>query len=451
MSSGGKLQLAFRGPQDAYISGRPQMTFFKALYKRYTNFAKECVWLPFDGNPKQGGKSTAIIDRQGDLVQEMFITADLPVTAAQLLPPPTVGPPTGMPMLSCYTGEKLIDSVSLFIGNQQIDKHYALWWRLYSELCRDDAKKAQYSKMTSADSAGTCRIYLPLIFFFNRNPGLALPLISIPNQQVRVEFEWSSLGGWLWTNNQGGTAPLISAPSVKCWANYIYLDKEEREVMSNKEQSYLIDQVQYSGREPISATSAVSTPGATPVGPTFRVPLNFKHPVKELVWCFPAYETLGGITTDVTLLSISPVITPGGATQTEPHLSGGTVRICTDGDPAFDFAVSETTDGPLASMHIEINKSKVAEEQGGKYYNSMQPFENHSGCPTPGIYNFSFALDPESIKPTGSCNFSRIEDAACFLRLNGTATNRNLNMQMYATNFNVLDIKKGFASLAFSS
>ena len=437
MSSGGKLQLAFRGPQDAYISGRPQMTFFKAIYKRYTNFAKECVWLPFDGNPKQGGKSTAIIDRQGDLVQEMFITADLPITAPQF---------SSGGMWASYTTEKLIDSVSLYIGNQEIDKHYALWWRLYSELCRNDAKKAQYSKMTSADSVGTCRVYLPLIFFFNRNPGLALPLISIPNQQVRVEFEWSNFQGFLWTNTDAGDAPIISAPSVKCWANYIYLDKEEREVMSNKEQSYLIDQVQYSGRESIPATSAVSVVGATPSGPTFRVPLNFKHPVKELVWCFPAFEGLGGITNGGTLLiDLSPVIVIGGNEQTEPHLSGGTVRLI-DGE-----SVSETANGPLASMHIEINKSKVAEEQGGKYYNNMQPFENHSGCPTPGIYNFSFALEPESIKPTGSCNFSRIEDAACFLRLNDTTIPQNLNMQMYATNFNVLDIKKGFASLAFSS
>ena len=216
--------------------------------------------------------------------------------------------------------------------------------------------------------------------------------------------------------------------------------------MSNKEQSYLIDQVQYSGRESIPATSAVSVVGATPSGPTFRVPLNFKHPVKELVWCFPAYEGLGGITNGGTLLiDLSPVIVIGGNEQTEPHLSGGTVRLI-DGE-----SVSETANGPLASMHIEINKSKVAEEQGGKYYNNMQPFENHSGCPTPGIYNFSFALEPESIKPTGSCNFSRIEDAACFLRLNDTTIPQNLNMQMYATNFNVLDIKKGFASLAFSS
>ena len=444
MSSGGKLQLAFRGPQDAYISGQPQMTFFKALYKRYTNFAKECVWLPFDGNPKQGGKSTAIIDRQGDLVQEMFITADLPVTDAQ-----TIDPDFGF--LACYTIEKIINSVSLYIGHQQIDKHYALWWRLYSELCRDDAKKAQYSKMTSADSAGTCRIYLPLIFFFNRNPGLALPLISIPNQQVRVEFDWSnSNGGYLWTNplpiGPGiPIPPVMSAPSIKCWANYIYLDQAEREVMSTKEQTYLIDQVQYSGREPIPATSAVSTPGATPSGPTFRVPLNFKHPVKELVWCFPFYEDWGAITTAGTIIGTSPVVS--GATQTEPHLSGGTVRLIQGATS------SETADGPLASMHIEINKSKVAEEQGGKYYNSIQPFKNHSGCPTPGLYNFSFALDPESIKPTGSCNFSRIEDAACFIRLNTGAASfpPNLNMQMYATNFNVLDIKKGFASLAFSS
>ena len=425
MSSGGKLQLAFRGPQDAYISGRPQMTFFKAVYKRYTNFAKECVWCPFDGNPRQGGKSTAIIERQGDLIQEAFITADVTVTDDDLNG--TTGATVSDSL--AYAGERLIDSVELYIGQQLIDKHYQRWWRLFSELYHDDAKKAQYSKMTSPDSAGTCKIYLPLIFFFNRNPGLALPLVSMPNQQVRLTFNWNNVEG-IWA-----TAPQVAPASIKCWVNYIYLDDEERKVMSNREQSYLIDQVQFSGGENIPANAATGA-GAT----VHRVPIDFKHPVKELVWCFPSAATTNAQFnyTDKEI-NVTEMIDSG---QIEPHLSGGVVRL--DAGDAF----AETTNGPLQSFSLEINKSKVAEEQGGKYYNSMQPFQYHSGCPVPGIYSYSFATKPESIKPTGSCNFSRIQDAACFLR---TKNPVNPIMEMFATNFNVLDIKKGFASLAFVS
>ena len=425
MSSGGKLQLAFKGPQDAYLSGRPQMTYFKAIYKRYTNYAKECIWIPFDGNPKQGGKSTAILERQGDLVQEAFITADIAVVATDL----TGSIDATISNNLAYAAERIIESVDLYIGQQLIDKHYQRWWRIFSELNHDDAKKAQYSKMTTPDSVGTNKIYLPLNFFFNRNPGLALPLISLGNQQVRIVCNWNNDEG-VWTGVT--STPQVVDSSIKFWANYVFLDQEERNVMTERDQSYLIDQVQFSGSETITATS--------PAGTVQRIPLNFKHPVKELVWCFPN-DTQSQKQYNFTKKSVNvnEVITNG---QSEPHLSGGTVRL-------FNGEImSETADGPLSSMYIEINKSKVAEEQGGKYYNSVQSQQHHTGCPIPGLYSYSFALRPESIKPTGSCNFSRIQDAACFVR---TKNATNTLMELYATNFNVLDIKKGFASLAFSS
>ena len=272
MSSGGKLQLAFKGPQDAYLSGRPQMTYFKAIYKRYTNYAKECIWIPFDGNPKQGGKSTAILERQGDLVQEAFITADIAVVATDL----TGSIDATISNNLAYAAERIIESVDLYIGQQLIDKHYQRWWRIFSELNHDDAKKAQYSKMTTPDSVGTNKIYLPLNFFFNRNPGLALPLISLGNQQVRIVCNWNNDEG-VWTGVT--STPQVVDSSIKFWANYVFLDQEERNVMTERDQSYLIDQVQFSGSETITATS--------PTGTVQRIPLNFKHPVKELVWCFP--------------------------------------------------------------------------------------------------------------------------------------------------------------------
>ena len=442
MSSGGKLQLAFRGPQDAYVSGSPQMTFFKSMYKRYTNFAKESVWIGFDGNPRAGGKSTAIIERQGDLVQEAFITVTLTVTAGNL----DTG---GGAEIIAYAAERLVDSVELYIGQQLIDKHYQRWWRLYSELYQDNAKKATYTKMITPDSAGEVNVYLPLLFFFNRNPGLALPLVSMANQQVRIVCNWSNA-------NVNGVWDSIGVvdfkpETIKFWASYIYLDEEERTMMSTRNQSYLIEQLQYSGTENIPATAALSTKaaaGTTIIGSAHRVPLNFKHPVKELVWCFPQKtgshapdDKLYNFTTDVTAGSVLSLVPT--TADAQPHLSGGLPRLA--------GVIGESAVGPLVTMEMELNKSKIVEQQESKYFNSMQPFDYHSGCPMPGVYSYSFALDPESSNPTGSCNFSRIEDAACFVRIERNARINNNDMEMFATNFNVLDIKKGFASLAFSS
>ena len=128
------------------------------------------MWCPFDGNPRKGGKSTAIIERQGDLIQEAFITADVVVTDDNI----GRGGPNVATKALAYAGERLIDSVELYIGQQLIDKHYQRWWRIYSELYHNDAQKAQYSRLSSPDGAGTCKIYLPLIFFFNRI-GIYLP------------------------------------------------------------------------------------------------------------------------------------------------------------------------------------------------------------------------------------------------------------------------------------
>ena len=270
MSSGGKMQLAFSGPQDVYLTGQPKMSYFKSQYKRYTNFSMECIDVPFQGNPISGGKSTTIITHQGDLVQEVFITAD----TTKILAVTDLNNGTTSNNF-VYLAERLATSIELEIGNQQIDKHYSLWWRLFSEMYHDDSKRAQRSKLVCPDSRGINSIKLPLIFFFNRTPGLALPLLAM-TQQVRLSFNWSSDIAW----------EQIIPATVRCSANYIYLDTDERDFMKSNSQAYLIEQVQYGGSELIESTS-----------PT-RVGLNFKHPVKQLVWCFPRiplvlwYETL---------------------------------------------------------------------------------------------------------------------------------------------------------------
>ena len=244
---GGLLQLVAYGAQDVYLTGKPEITFFKAVYKRHTNFAMETIEQVINGSVIANGRSSVTISRNGDLVQEMFLAAES-ATASN----------TGA---TIYNAERMIADVELTIGGQRIDKLYQRWWRLFGELYRDNAKKEQYSKMVNGGTAHP--VYLPLIFFFNRNPGLALPLIALQYHECRLDFTWAAEVGAVDTN------------TIKCWANYIYLDTKERELFAQKSHEYLIEQVQYTGKESLVSGSTTAQ----------NVRLNYNHPVKELVWC----------------------------------------------------------------------------------------------------------------------------------------------------------------------
>ena len=153
------------------------------------------------------------------------------------------------------------------------DKHYQTWWRLYSEVFRDEADKIAYGKLSSSTVASPGattnpgRVYLPLLFFFNRNPGLYLPLIALQYHEVRLDFDLTS----------NYATYFGSSSTFEVWANYVYLDTEERRRFAQKGHEYLIEQVQHTGGDTCAA--------ATETSPAL-VRLSFNHPVKELIWCY---------------------------------------------------------------------------------------------------------------------------------------------------------------------
>merc|ERR1712100_813278 len=156
-------------------------------------------------------------------------------------------------------------NAELSIGGQRIDKHYQRWWRLYSELYLSDAAKTNWGKMTSTvatAAADSRQVFLPLIFFFNRNPGLALPLIALQYHEVRIDFDLTA-----------EFDAYLDTSVFKVWANYIYLDTEERRRFAQKGHEYLIEQVQHTGSDSVTSNA------------TKQVRLSYNHPVKELVWC----------------------------------------------------------------------------------------------------------------------------------------------------------------------
>jgi len=430
------MQLVAYGAQDVYLTGNPKVTFFQAVYKRHTNFAMENIEQTVNGSAGDSGRLSVTIARNGDLIGDMYIE----LLSAAVVSNTGTGGVTG-----AWCAERAIKDIELSIGGQRIDKQYQLWWRLYSELNMDESKKNTYGKMTTNATGAAGTVYLPLLFFFNRNPGLYLPLIALQYHEVRLDFDLSS-----------EFSQYTDGSTFKVWGNYVYLDTEERRRFAQKGHEYLIEQVQHTGSD--SVTSAG----------TKQVRLSYNHPVKELVWCFNngsvsnshAWNfSSNSAITDVVLQCnplllggiISNVVVPiTQGTGVPMYQAGGTgAGTCRWGE---DGAVGNATSavGPLDTFKLILNGQDRFKEQKGKYFNQVQSFNHHSGCPYPGIYSYSFALKPEEHQPTGTCNFSRIDNAQVQVALKaGTGNCTTLNM--FATNYNVLRIQSGMGGLAFSN
>jgi len=360
------MQLVAYGAQDVYLTGNPQITFFKVVYRRHTNFACEAIEQTFNGTPALGGKATVPITRNGDLVTKMWLKTTL----------------TGTPALE-DVGYELINSVELQIGGTKIDKHYGRWMHIWSQLTKSDDHSDAHDAMVNLDAAGT--VYVPLQFFCCRNDGLALPLIALQYHDVRLEFEFASA-------NVSTNVTAISNTTLL--VNYIYLDSEERKRFAQASHEYLIEQLQFTGVESVVVNKAN------------KVRLNFNHPVKELVWAVQA-DTWGLFDDDTT----------AGLNSTSKAL-------------------------------LQLNGHDRFSEESGKFFNYVQPHTHHSRTPSAGINVYSFALNPEEHQPSGTCNFSRIDNATLTVT---TSADSGSDLYVYGVNYNVLRIMSGMGGVAYSN
>lgn len=277
---GGLMQLVAYGAQDVYLTGNPQITFFKVAYRRHTNFSIETVDHSFS-NADFGRRPVVTITRNGDLITKMYLSVTLPNVSA----------PSGANDETKFAwcrrlGYSMIDSVELEIGGSRIDKQYGQWMNSWYDLsCSNEHDRghaemigdtADLTELTSADGEGYCKrskvLYVPLYFWFCRNNGLALPLIALQYHEVRVHFELRAASELCcYTGAFLTSPPSPSLLDASLLVDYIYLDSEERRRFAQVGHEYLIEQVQFTGEEGVQATTA-------------KPKLSFNHPTKELVW-----------------------------------------------------------------------------------------------------------------------------------------------------------------------
>ena len=430
------MQLVAYGAQDIYLTGNPQITFFKVVYRRHTNFAVESIEQTFNGTADFNKRVTATISRNGDLIQQMYLEVTLPNMSS-------LGVAGTSNVWTYGVGNALVSQAEIEIGGQLIDRQYGDWMNIWTELTVSAGKRAGYDNMVgnaltanSEQTGGvalsltaTTRLYVPLQFWFNRNPGLALPLIALQYHEVKLNLtirQFSDL-----VNFTGTTIPT-AANSLGCklYVDYIYLDTDERRRFAQVSHEYLIEQVQFTGTQTIPAATTSQ-----------NVTLNFNHPVKELIW---AHTTSAHATTGLSANNCKWF-----------NYSG------LDGSGADSFSTGL----------LQLNGHDRFYVRYADYFRKVQAYEHHTRVPRVGddlnstiaiphqsfrqyIYSYSFALSPEEHQPSGTCNFSRIDNAVLQLTYDSTtvtASGKSLNLNIYAVNYNVLRIMSGMGGLAYSN
>lgn len=434
---GGLLQLVAYGAQDAYISGNPQITFWKGLFKRHTNFAMEPFRINFSGQPSWGTKQTAIVGRHADLLYSTYVEVVLPYFG-------TDSTPTQYLWSTGDLGYKLIRHVELDIGGQIIDRMYSEFMVIWSRLTLpfDAAFKLNAMINPTIVNDSECAsdgrkklpnvLYIPLPFFFTRNPGAALPLIALQYHEVKINVLWND--PQFFARNFNNVSKCPPPTQAALYIDYIYLDTEERRRMAQASHEYLIEQTQFNEDKGIR-------------GANNRIDLTFNHPVKELIW----------------------VVQPASYTDCKLAARSGEFRLAPF---TYDRAL-------VYEQWLQINGQDRLDRRYGDYFSKVQRFQHHTGCGdsvnfTPmggsinfkeiddGLYCYSFALRPEEHQPSGTCNFSRIDTATIVMNMAGEAgvppgigpseaDAGDWNVRVYAVNYNVLRVMSGMGGLAYSN
>jgi hypothetical protein len=447
------MQLVAYGAQDIYLTGNPQITFFKVVYRRHTNFSMEAIQQTFNGSVVSGGQVSATISRNGDLVHRCYVTFD----------PSKITSTAGF---APYLGHGILQEVSVEIGGQLIDRHYGHWLTTWHELTSPNTSctfpkigetgNTQFHTSipsipdrwrTAVDSRGVesiagvghnsasqdgsneilfpptasqresfyCKCIsptieryasIPLQFWFCRNPGLALPLIALQYHEVKIIINIGVVG------TLGSTVTTID-PGMALWCDYIYLDTDERRRFAQVSHEYLIEQVQY--QQTTCNTNMV---------------LNFNHPVKELIWTGAHTKLVAASPNDKSI-------------QT-------TERLGSTGNDSFITEASDCT------INIKLNGHDRFAPRHTGYFTRTQVAAHHTGNggvqTQDSIHVYSFALKPEEHQPSGTCNFSRIDTAQLIYSVKPVVYKGDGEpIHIYAVNYNVLRIMSGMGGLAYSN
>ena len=463
----GIIQLLFFGQQDIYLKSNPSMTFFKKVFKTHTNFAMESIRVDFNRSETNVYEKTILkakIPRHADLVSQMYLVFEIPEIISDNI--------QAFRWIE-NIGEAIIDNYYVTIGGSIIDRHYGEFLHAHNSLSFNADKRDVFNKMSGnvdqlknpeiyflrgsslsdpplryrigsgypgyvaynptnpnlyRPSIPSRKLYVPLMFWFNKDIGNALPLISLQYSEVELTIElrpWVELYKVLYNKNGRVDfyAPnlyiqshhiknfisnvtsrfLISDTVVDCKchleANYVYLDDVERQYFAYKPLDYLIEQVVRIDYKNIKENYVAN--------------MTLQNPIKEIIWMLK---------------------------RSDLNLTNNW----------FDYL--DNYNKILKTAKIMFNGIDRIEEKDAEYYNYLQPFQHHIGNAKEGLFVYSFAIHPDDHQPSGSVNASRINNIQFFLNSkHPNDDSYSYDATFYVINYNFLRISSGLAGVVYSS
>jgi hypothetical protein len=429
-TGGGTLQLVAQGDQDVFLTGSPQLSFFRFVYRRYTPFAMESVRIPVTGVLDFGRLVTVDIPRSGDLLGSLILELVLP--ALQLDAgdsPPPLSYVNGI-------GYAMIEWASLQFGGQEIDRQTGEWLYTQMQLTTPGAKRDGIYNMVGFQDAftdgampGPMRLYVPLGFWFNRNPGLMLPLLALQRTPIRLQIQFRAARNCVFSTAMDGTPPGVAVyspqnlPTVTdatLWGEYVYLGKDEQRRFVNNAHEYLIEQVQRMPRTSVPASVAL-----------VNIPVHFNHPLKELLWLVQEDRTKAANE----IFNYS----------NRQNVETGTVVDLID------------------AVVIRIDGVDRFEQRSAQWFRLVEPWLRHTAVPDDFIYTYAFSMSPESAQPMGAMNASALNSIVLSLIMHtsdyddewddepSVPGHQDCSVAVYATNYNILRIVDGLGGLLFAT
>jgi hypothetical protein len=429
--TGALLQLVSVGTQNYFLNSNPKKTFFKTPLETHTHFAMESKTVTFNRNDMNISESTKLIcgiPRHGDLLLDITFCCQLPDLYYGLTH-------NVRPKWIREVGTVMLNSVQFIVGGNTVDTCYGEWLSIWASLSMPVSKVHLYNKMIGnvaqcfdpdvlIDQIDPTKpfvkgrlLMIPLKFWFSRNPGCALPLLSLQYEFVQVAVELRPLIDLYLVNPRGagyrrpqfGNAEhaFINFNTSKTYTNsveispylevnYAYLDDPERDKFALDSQDYMIEQITRVEKGNVSGSTTLQ--------------LVLQNPIKELVFVARDTRVQG---------------------TNEWHRY-------TNFDDGTDI---------LQTVKILFNGMERLGERPIEYFGMLQPFRHHSSSPRDGVYVYSFALEPEQFQPSGECNASKINSMQLCVKV---APGVMCDVVVYAVSINFLRMTNGMAHVAFA-
>jgi hypothetical protein len=419
--SGGIVQLVATGAQDTWLSGNPEISFFRSNYKRYTHYAAAVERQILQGNPAPGSISTIRIEKKGDLLSYMYLTAR----------------DGNGSQVTNVDWSQVIDRIEFLIGGQVIDLHDVNYdtdiepctgAQNYNQryLNNDLITSSSAPPLVATDSrlpTNRQATFYPFKFFFCKDWSVSLPLVALQYHDVEIRITWSQNLNNTITNLSASTGVTkYSQLTYQPWANFIYLDQSEREYFAQSTHDILITQVQ---RVPIAATPVQE--------------LALAHPVKFIAFQSVAY--------------------------------GNVYSTTSGGNQASNWGAGSVAASNY-QLKVQINGVDVGESRplpawtdANQYYHTPYGFLGNNT--ETSILIIPYCLDTAKLQPTGTINFSRLDTYRLVVPTglsvpagytnSGTTglmalTNPAITAPyLYAVNYNVLRIQKGMGSVLYAN